>query len=139
MKFAILIYNDPALLGAIPATKVDGELRRCFEQAGQLREQGILFDSQMLEDAATAKSVRVRNGRRTVVDGPFAETNELLAGFNLIEADSMEEAVRIASEFPWVNTGCVEVREIKDIDAERTRVSGAGQDAKMPTTRAEER
>lgn len=127
MKYAILIYNDPALLGAMPAANLDGELRRCFEHAGELQEQGVLFDSQMLEDAASAKSVRVRNGRRTVVDGPFAETNELLAGFNLIEADSMEEAVRIASGFPWINTGCVEVREVKDIDAERARVTGAGQ------------
>lgn len=127
MKFAILIYNDPKLLGAMPDAKVDGELRRCFEHADALREQGILYDSQMLEDAASARSVRVRNGRRTVVDGPFAETNELLAGFNLIEADSMEQAVRIAAAFPWVNTGCVEVREVRDIDGERARVAGAGQ------------
>lgn len=126
MKFAILIYNDPALLGALPDAKVDRELRRCFEHADALREQGILYDSQMLEDAASARSVRVRSGRQTVVDGPFAETNELLAGFNLIEADSMEEAVRIAAAFPWVNTGCVEVREVRDIDTERARVADAG-------------
>lgn len=104
MKFAILIYNDPALLDAVPAAKVDAELRGCFERADQLREQGTLTDSQMLESAASARSVRVRNGRQTITDGPFAETNELLAGFNLIEADSMEEAVRIAAEFPWVHT-----------------------------------
>lgn len=127
MKFAILIYNDPALLGAIPEGKIDGELRRCFERADELREQGILYDSQMLADAASARSVRVRSGRQTITDGPFAETSELLAGFNLIEADSMEEAVRFAAEFPWVQTGCVEVREVKDIDVERARVSGPGQ------------
>jgi len=57
-----------------------------------------------------------------VLDGPFAETKELLAGFNLIEADSLEEAVRIAHEFPWVRFGCIEVRPLHDMDAERIRV-----------------
>jgi hypothetical protein len=79
----------------------------------------------MLEDAATAKSVRIRNGRQTVVDGPFAETKEVLGGFNVIEASDMEEAVRIAAEFPWAQTGCVEVRPIRDIEAVRRRVSAA--------------
>ena len=79
----------------------------------------------MLEGAATAKSIRVRNGRMTVRDGPFAETKELLAGFNLIEADDMEEAVRIAAEFPWTQTGCVEVRPVRDIETVRQRVSRA--------------
>src|SRR5437764_1093869 len=74
--------------------------------------------------ATTAKSVRVRNGRRTIVDGPFTETKELLAGFNLIEAEDMDDAVRIAAEFPWVETGCVEVRAVQDIAAVRRRVTG---------------
>ena len=56
----------------------------------------------------------MRKGRQTVVDGPFTETKELLAGFNVIEAKDMDEAVRIAAEFPWVETGCVEVRAVRD-------------------------
>jgi hypothetical protein len=125
MKYVLLIYNDPALLGALPPEKFDSELRNCFDHADELRERGTLHESQMLEQAASAKTLRVRNGRQTVVDGPFAETKELLAGFNIIEADSMEEAVRIASKFPWTHTGSVEVREIKDIDAVRARVTAA--------------
>jgi len=66
--------------------------------------------------------VRLRNGRRTVVDGPFAETKEILGGFNLIEAGDMDEAVRIASEFPWAQVGCIEVREVRDMNAVRRRV-----------------
>jgi hypothetical protein len=69
--------------------------------------------------------VRIRNGRTSVVDGPFAETKEMLGGFNLIEAADMDEAVRIASEFPWARVGCIEVREVSDIDAERRRVASA--------------
>jgi hypothetical protein len=66
--------------------------------------------------------VRVRGGRTSILDGPFAETKEVLAGFNLIEAASMDEAVRIAQEFPWTQYGCIEVRPVRDLSAMRQRV-----------------
>jgi hypothetical protein len=75
-----------------------------------------------LDAASTGKTVRVRNGRTSVVDGPFAETKEILGGFNLIEAADIDEAVRIAAEFPWAETGCIEVRPVRDMDAVRRRV-----------------
>jgi hypothetical protein len=121
LKFAILIYTDNTLLDALPAGQFDEKMRSCLTHADELRADGRLYESQMLDHAASARSVRVRGGRRTVVDGPFTETKELLAGFNLIEAEDMDEAVRIAAEFPWVETGCVEVRAIQDIDAVRRR------------------
>jgi hypothetical protein len=126
MKFMVLIYNDTALLDAMPAREFDATMRQCLTHADELRHQGHLLESQMLEGAATAKSVRIRKGRMTAVDGPFAETKEVLGGFNLIEAEDMDEAVRIAAEFPWASTGCVEVRPVRDIGAVRERVSGAG-------------
>ena len=86
----------------------------------------------MLEEPSAAKSVRIRNGRQTTLDGPFAETKEMIAGFNVIEAESMDEAVRIASEFPWAQTGCVEVRPIRDIDTVRERVGGRCASARAP-------
>lgn len=122
MKFLLLIYTDRTLLNSLPEGQFDARMRNCLAHADELREEGRLLDSQMLEGAATAKSVRVRNGRQTVVDGPFTETKEMLAGFNLIEAEDMDEAVRIAAEFPWVETGCVEVRPVRDIGAVRRRV-----------------
>jgi hypothetical protein len=123
VKFLLLIYSDRALLDALPAGQFDARMRDCLAHADELRQNGRLLDSQMLESATSAKSVRVRNGRRTIVDGPFTETKEMLAGFNLIEAEDMEEAVRIAAEFPWVQTGCVEVRAVQDIGAVRRRVN----------------
>jgi len=66
--------------------------------------------------------VRVREGRTSVIDGPFAETKEYLGGFNLIEAADMDEAVRIAQAFPWSRTGAIEIRPIRDMDAVRRRV-----------------
>jgi hypothetical protein len=123
MKFMLLIYNDGALLDAVPSDEADGMMRDCFAHADELREDGYLIESQMLHGAERAKSVRIRNGRLSATDGPFAEVKEVLGGFNLIEADDMDEAVRIAAEFPWARTGCVEVRPVQDIEAVRRRVT----------------
>ena len=122
MKFMLLIYNDPARLAALNADGFDSAMRTCLAHADELKREGHLLESQMLDDAANAKSVRIRNGRQTTIDGPFAETKEVLGGFNLIEAESFDEAVRIAAKFPWAQTGCVEVRAVRDIDVVRQRV-----------------
>ncbi len=123
MKFMLLIYNDGALLDAVPTDEADGMMRDCLEHADQLRGDGHLIESQMLHGAERAKSVRIRDGRLSATDGPFAEAKEVLGGFNLIEAADMDEAVRIAAEFPWARTGCVEVRPVQDIEAVRRRVT----------------
>jgi hypothetical protein len=125
MKFMVLIYNDDTMLDAMPPAQFDAAMRGCLEHADELRKDGRLLDSQMLENASTAKSLRTRKNRLTVLDGPFAETKELLAGFNLIEAENMDEAVRIAAEFPWTRTGCVEVRPVRDIGTVRQQVGAA--------------
>ena len=130
MKFVLLIYTDDALLNDLPAERFDTKMRDCLAHAEEMRQEGRLLDSQMLEGPGTAKSVRSRNGRRTIVDGPYAETKELLAGFNVIEAESMEEALRMADEFPWAQTGCIEVRPVKDIEAVRLRVNGVASAAR---------
>jgi hypothetical protein len=127
MQFLLLIYTDDSLLEALPAGEADAMMRECFNHADDLREQGSLRQSQQLEAPATAKTVRIRAGKLSVVDGPFAETKEMLGGFNLIEAADMDEAVRIASEFPWTATGCVEIRPIRDMAAVRRRVGAANQ------------
>ncbi len=122
MKYMVLIYTDTALLDAMPPEEFDATMRHCLKRADELRGAGRLLDSQMLESPATARSVRSRRNRMTVMDGPFAESKEVLAGFNLIEAENMDEAVEIASGFPWASTGCVEVRPVRDINAVRARV-----------------
>jgi hypothetical protein len=122
MKFMILIYNDPTMLDALPPAEFDATMRSCLEHADELRKEGHLLESQMLESASKAKSVRSRKERMTVIDGPFAESKEVLAGFNLIDAEDMDEAVKIAMQFPWARTGCVEVRPVRDIGAVREKV-----------------
>jgi hypothetical protein len=137
MQFMLLIYNDPALLDALPAGEFDATMRQCLAHADELRRDGCLLESQMLDDVKTAKSVRIRNGRTTTVDGPFAEAKEMLGGFNLIEARDIDEAVRIAAEFPWARTGCVEVRPVQDIGAVRRRVGDAGAAARPSSVRSD--
>jgi hypothetical protein len=125
MQYLMLVYTDDALMDALPDGQFDTLMRGCLEHADELRACGSLTQSQQLEHPRTARSIRVRDGRMSVVDGPFSETKEMLAGFNLIEADSLDEAVRIASEFPWARTGCIEVRPVRDMDAVRRRVGAA--------------
>ena len=122
MQYLLLVYTDPAQMDQLPADGFNQEMRGCLQHADDLRRQGTLLDSQQLEPPASAKTVRARGGRTTIVDGPFAETKEVLAGFNLIEADSMEEALRIAQEFPWTRYGSIEVRPVGDMAAMRRRV-----------------
>ncbi|HEX7123067.1 MAG TPA: YciI family protein [Gemmatimonadaceae bacterium] len=122
MKYILLVYNDTEMLDAIPQAEYDASMRHCFEHADELQTQGKLLQSEQLEAPSTARTVRVRNGKVRAIDGPFAETKEVLGGFNIIEAENIDEAVRIALEFPWVRSGCIEVRPIRDINAERQRV-----------------
>jgi hypothetical protein len=88
VKFMLLIYNDPTLLDALPKNEFDSRMRYCLAHADELRDQGKLLDAQMLGAPAAAKSVRIRAGRQTTTDGPFAETKEMIAGFNVVEAAS---------------------------------------------------
>ena len=97
MKFIVLIYSDESLLGELTPREFNETMRGCIEHADDLRTQGRLLDSQILGPTTTAKSVRVRNGKQTIHDGPFAETKEVIAGFNLIEAEDMDDAVRIGA------------------------------------------
>ena len=122
MQFLLLVYTDESLLGQLPAQEFDAEMRQCLQHADEMQACGSLLSFQQLEGAAGAKSVRQRAGRTTVLDGPFAETKEMLAGFNLVEAESIEDAVRMAQEFPWIRYGCIEVRPVRSVAAVRARV-----------------
>lgn len=122
MKYLLMVYTDDELLEALPSGAYDQMMHGCITHADELKARGTLLGSEQLEHGSTARTVRARNGRTSIVDGPFAETKEILGGFNLIEADSMEDALRIAQEFPWIGTGSIEVRPVRDFEAERQRV-----------------
>ncbi|HEX7989760.1 MAG TPA: YciI family protein [Stenotrophomonas sp.] len=123
MKFLLLIYIDPQLLQTLPANEYDALMRGCLQHADALQAKGTLLMSQRLQSPASAQTLRSRQGHSRITDGPFAETREILAGFNLIEAADADEAMRIAQQFPWAAYGSIEVRAVDDLDAERVRLA----------------
>ena len=118
MKYLVLIYNDPQLLESLPEKEFDTTMRGCFNKADQLKKDGKLLDSRMLQAPSTAKSIRVRNGRRTTHDGPFAETKEVLGGYYLIDVETLDEALEWAAKIPSARYGHIEVRPIVMREAE---------------------
>jgi hypothetical protein len=122
MQYLTLIHIDPGLLAELPDAEYNRLMRGCFEKADALQRDGCLHGSQQLENPDSARTLRVRDGISRITDGPFAETREFLAGFNLIEADSMDAAMAIAREFPWARFGSIEVRPVRDMQAVRAHV-----------------
>jgi len=122
MQFLILIYPNPQALEALPQHDFAATMRSCLSHADELKARGALLDSQMLEPPATAKTLRKRAGKLTITDGPFTETKEMLAGFNLVEAADMAAALELAAQFPWAEYGSIEVRPILPLAAMRARV-----------------
>lgn len=108
MKYLCLVYLDENRLAELP----DAD---CVAYDRSIRASGHCLASEALQSVSTATTVRLRNGRVSVTDGPFAETKEQLAGFYMIEARDLNEAIRIAAQIPPARVGSVEVRPIRPI------------------------
>jgi hypothetical protein len=103
MQYVLLIYDE------------EGERESSGSRSiGDLQAKGTLLASEELQPVATATTVRVRNGDTVVSDGPFAETEETLGAYCLIEADSLDEAIEWASRIPSARSGTVEIRPVVD-------------------------
>jgi len=109
MKYLCLVYLEQEKLRAVP----DSECANCGEG---FRNSGLLIAAEALQPTSTAATVRVRNGRLSITDGPFAETKEQLAGFYLIEARDLNDAIQTASKIPPAREGSIEVRPIRELD-----------------------
>jgi hypothetical protein len=114
VRYLCLIYIDEKKLREVPAEAVEAVAKACLDHTEELREQGQFIASERLDSVETATTVRHRDGKLLVTDGPFAETKEQLAGFYLIEARDLNEAIRIASRIPPGQFGSVEVRPVRD-------------------------
>jgi hypothetical protein len=108
MNYLCLVYLDEKRLDELP----DEE---CVAYDAAIRKSGHCVASEALESVQTATTVRVRDGKTSVTDGPFAETKEQLAGFYMIDAKDLNEAIRIASRIPPARVGSIEVRPIRPI------------------------
>jgi hypothetical protein len=108
MKYLCLVYGEEKALQQMKD-------EHCLAFDSSVRASGHCLASEALEPVATATTVRVRNGKVSVTDGPFAETKECLAGFYLVEARDLNEAIQIASRIPPAAVGSIEVRPIRPI------------------------
>ena len=115
MKYIALVYTDNNLLSAVPQQEFNATMRDCLEKADSMKQKGQVLDFQQLESTSTAKSMRVRNGKRLVTDGPFAETREQLGGYYLIDARDLDEAMNIAERIPVAKHGTIEIRPVLEI------------------------
>src|SRR5262245_54476778 len=112
MKYMLLIYTDEK-------SYTEGEREQCYVESTklthELQKQGKYLGASPLHPVAAATSVRVREGRRQVTDGPFAETREQLGGFFMIDAANLDEAIDIAGRIPGAKKGTVEVRPVLEL------------------------
>jgi len=112
MKYMLLVYSDEKVL-------TDSKRQECYaesiELTHQLKSSGKYLAANPLQPVATATTVRVRDGKPLVTDGPFAETREQLGGYFLVDAKDLDEALSIASRIPAARFGTVEVRPLVEL------------------------
>ena|SRR5437867_620931 len=112
MRYMLLIYLDEQALG-------ETEREHCYVESAQLAQEihsrGQYLAAAPLHPTSTATSIRVRDGKQLVTDGPFAETREQLGGYFLIDAKDLDEAIGIAARIPGARTGTVEIRPVMEV------------------------
>ena len=108
MKYLCIVYGEENKMAEV-------DDHDCFACGSSLRERGKLVAAEALQSVKTAKTVRVRNGKVSITDGPFAETKECIAGFYLVDATDLDEAIEIASKIPPARVGSIEVRPVREL------------------------
>jgi hypothetical protein len=121
MKYLCLAYEEEKVLNDLSLEEWDALRSETLAYVEILRKSGHLLLTNALQSARGASTVRVRDGERSVVDGPYAETKEQLGGFFLIEARDREEAIQVASGWPSARLGSIEVRPIEEVLPEDRR------------------
>jgi hypothetical protein len=112
MKYLCLIYDDEKKWGTMTKDQIDAMMAEYGAFTEGIKKSGQYIGGEPLQPTQTASTVRVRNGKVSATDGPFAETKEQLGGFYLIDAKDLNEAIQVASHIPSARTGSIEVRPI---------------------------
>ncbi|MGH2568786.1 MAG: YciI family protein [Bacteroidota bacterium] len=114
MKYICLAYEEESKLSALSKSEWEALRRETLDYVEQLRNNEHLVAAEPLQSVKTAATVRVRGGKVSITDGPFAETKETLGGFFLINARDLNEAIQVASKWPSARIGSIEVRPLED-------------------------
>ena len=113
MRYLCLIYDEEKALGAMPKSEMDAFMGEYFAFTDGIKKSGHYVGGEALKPVHTATTVRVRGGKMSTTDGPFAETKEQLGGYYLIEARDLNDAIQVASKIPSARLGSIEVRPIE--------------------------
>lgn len=114
MKYLCMAFEEEERLNALSQSEWTALREETLDYVAQLREGGQLLGTYALQSASKAATLRVRNGRLSTTDGPFAETKETLGGYFLIEARDFNEAIQIAAKWPSARIGSIEVRPVEE-------------------------
>jgi hypothetical protein len=114
MKYVCLIYDEEKKMAGMSKTEGDALMGEYFAFTEGIKKSGHYVGGEALQPVQTATTVRIRNGKMSTTDGPFAETTEQLGGFYLIDAKDLNDAIQIASKIPSARFGSVEVRPVED-------------------------
>jgi len=116
MKYLCLIYDDEKMWPSMPKAEAETMMGEYFAFTEDIKKAGKMVAGDALQPTHTATTVRVRNGQVSVTDGPFAETKEQLAGFYLVDARDLNEAIQVASKIPPARVGSIEVRPVRKLN-----------------------
>jgi hypothetical protein len=120
MKYMLLIYDDEKAWASFSETERQGYMGEYMQFTQSIKSSGQHVSSSQLHPTSAATSVRLRDGKRLVTDGPYAETREQLGGYYLIEAKNLDEAIAIAARIPSARSGTIEVRPLVERPAQAT-------------------
>lgn len=124
MKYLCLVYYDENIINNMTSDEWKSLNAECEACGQSLAVTGKMVGGNALHPSTTATSLRVRNGKPLITDGPFAETKEQLAGFYLLDARDLNEAIQLASKIPPARIGTIEIRPVRELDStkdERTQ------------------
>jgi hypothetical protein len=124
MKFMLLCYDDEAAWQKVGKAALDAAMQEAVALAKELQSKGQFVTAAPLEASTSAKSVRVRDGKPLVTDGPFAETREVLGGFYIIDVANLDEAIAVAARHPGQRYGGVEIRPVLELAGLPVREKG---------------
>ncbi len=116
MKYLCLIYDEEKKIAAMSKSDSDAFMGEYFAFTDAIKKSGHYIGGEALQPVQTATTVRVRNGKVSTTDGPFAETKEQLGGFYFINARDLNDAIQVASKIPSARTGSIEVRPIMEFN-----------------------
>jgi hypothetical protein len=116
MQYMLLIYDDEKLWASMPKEQSDQLFGEYMAFTDHVKSSGHLIAGDALQEVKTATTLRLRDGKQLVTDGPFAETKEQLGGYYLIEAKNLDEAIAIAARIPSAKVGSIEIRPIMKFD-----------------------